>query len=103
MGKYTYKFKKSTYIILAVAMLIPIIILLFNEGIAWICFVFLLTLYVASLPFLVPALIISNILGFIFTDKYVMGIFLIIEAFVFIIYPVILYCLYQFGYYDMLM
>ena len=96
------KNKKLIYIILPLIMLIPVVILFLHEGIAWICFVFGVTLYITILPFLIPVLIILDIICFVYA-KEAMGIIGIVEAFIFIIYPVVTYCLFQFGYHHMLM
>ena len=93
------KNKKLIYIILPLIMLIPVVILLLSNDIAWMCLV-VLVFYIQLLDYLIPVLIILDIICFVYA-KEAMGIIGIIEAFVFVIYPVVTYCLFQFGYHHM--
>ncbi|MBQ8177537.1 MAG: hypothetical protein IJ035_10950 [Oscillospiraceae bacterium] len=122
--------KNLVYLILTAVLLIPIIILFLNEAIAWISF-WVLCLGIVPFFIYFCIAIVLNVVGFIgvmknkaygyvsflplvyggfiavctvnkdHEDKKNIGIFALVYTFLFVIYPLTVYCLYEFGYYHM--
>jgi len=125
---------KNGYAVMVLLMLIPCVIMWFDNGIAWIGFLFAV-IEIAIMPFALPVLIILNIICYwtVFDDKDVIALLLtvhggfiggfiaantvnkgfnereainiisIINLFLFVIYPLWAYALFEFEIHGMLM
>lgn len=120
--------KYLVHLILTAVLIIPIIILFLNKTIAWLSF-WVLFLNIMQFFIYFCIAIVLNVIGFIgvmknkpysfvsflplvygglvaactvnknYEYKKALGIFTLVNTFIFAIYPLTIYCLYEFGYY----